>query len=83
MQLLEKMSYNPIRLYDFDAGYIAVVDQRVDTSLIQKRIVGIGSFRFKSGQFTIVGETLKGESCSHTICDGQVIFQDKRRVHES
>ena len=36
MQLLEKMSYNPARLYDFDAGYIAV-DGPADLTIISRQ----------------------------------------------
>lgn len=57
MQLLEKMSYNPARLYDFDAGYITLwKDRQISRSLIQVR-TGLVSDHFasKSWKFPICG----------------------------
>ena len=75
MQLLEKMSYNPARLYDFDAGYIAV-DGPADLTLFDPEADRLVSDHFasKAGNSPFVGETLKGK-IAYTICDGQVIFQ--------
>ena len=75
MQLLEKMSYNPARLYDFDAGYIAV-DGPADLTLFDPEADRLVSDHFasKAGNSPFVGETLKGK-VAYTICDGQVIFQ--------
>lgn len=75
MQLLEKMSYNPARLYDFDAGYIAV-DGPADLTIFDPEADRLVSDHFasKAGNSPFVGETLKGK-VAYTICDGQVIFQ--------
>ena len=75
MQLLEKMSYNPARLYDFDAGYIAV-DGPADLTLFDPESDRLVSDHFasKAGNSPFVGERLKGK-VAYTICDGQVIFQ--------
>lgn len=75
MQLLEKMSYNPARLYDFDAGYIAV-DGPADLTLFDPEADRLVSDHFasKAGNSPFVGERLKGK-VAYTICDGQVIFQ--------
>ena len=75
MQLLEKMSYNPARLYDFDAGYIAV-DGPADLTLFDPEADRLVSDHFasKAGNSPFVGEALKGK-VAYTICDGQVIFQ--------
>ena len=62
MQLLEKMSYNPARLYDFDAGYIAV-DGPADLTLFDPEADRLVSDHFasKAGNSPFVGETLKGK----------------------
>ena len=75
MHLLEKMSYNPARLYDFDAGYIAV-DGPADLTIFDPEADRLVSDHFasKAGNSPFVGETLKGK-VAYTICDGQVIFQ--------
>lgn len=75
MQLLEKMSYNPARLYDFDAGYIAV-DGPADLTIFDPEADRLVSDHFasKASNSPFVGETLKGK-VAYTICDGQVIFQ--------
>lgn len=75
MHLLEKMSYNPARLYDFDAGYIAV-DGPADLTIFDPEADRLVSDHFasKAGNSPFVGEILKGK-VAYTICDGQVIFQ--------
>ena len=49
MQLLEKMSYNPARLYDFDAGYIAV-DGPADLTIFDPEADRLVSDHFASKQ---------------------------------
>ena len=61
MQLLEKMSYNPARLYDFDAGYIAV-DGPADLTIFDPEADRLVSDHFAS-------------KAPYTFCYGQVIFQ--------
>lgn len=74
LQLLEKMTINPAKLYGLDAGYLAehgpadlvIFDPTVD------RLVA-ADFASKSANSPFVGDRLKGKVC-YTISDGQVVF---------
>lgn len=78
MNLLEKMSYNPSKLYGFDAGYIAeggpadlaIFDDKVD------RLVS-PHFTSKATNSPFVGDKLKGQ-IAYTICNGKIIWQSER-----
>ena len=75
MQLLEKMTYNPAKLYNFEAGYltengpadITIFDDKAD------RIVGT-HFASKAANSPFIGEQLKGQ-VKYTICKGQIVYQ--------
>ncbi|HFI0796005.1 TPA: dihydroorotase [Streptococcus suis] len=74
LQLLEKMTINPAKLYGLDAGYLSengpadlvIFDPTVD------RLVA-ADFASKSANSPFVGDSLKGKVC-YTISDGQVVF---------
>lgn len=74
MQLLEKMTINPAKLYGLDAGYLAengpadlvIFDPTVD------RLV-TADFASKSANSPFIGDSLKGKVC-YTISYGQVVF---------
>lgn len=75
MDLLGKMTYNPAKLYNFDAGYLAV-DGPADLTIFDAtadRVVS-GEFASKAANSPFVGEKLKGQ-VKYTICDGQVVYQ--------
>ena len=75
MQLLEKMTYNPAKLYNFEAGYLAengpaditIFDDKAD------RIVDT-HFASKAANSPFIGEQLKGQ-VKYTICMGQIVYQ--------
>lgn len=75
MDLLEKMTYNPAKLYNFDAGYLAV-DGPADLTIFDAtadRVVS-GEFASKAANSPFVGEKLKGQ-VKYTICEGQVVYK--------
>lgn len=75
MELLEKMTINPARLYGFDAGFIAQ-DSPADLTIFdpeENRLV-TDHFASKAANSPFVGEKLKGQ-VKFTICDGEVVFE--------
>ena len=75
MELLEKMTYNPAKLYHFEAGYlevggpadIVIFDPDAD------RLVS-DHFASKAANSPFVGESLKGQ-VAYTICQGKIVYQ--------
>ena len=75
MELLEKMTYNPAKLYHFEAGYlevggpadIVIFDPEAD------RLVS-DHFASKAANSPFVGESLKGQ-VAYTICQGKIVYQ--------
>lgn len=75
LELLEKMTINPARLYELEAGYLAengpadvvVFDPTVE------RVVS-GQFASKSGNSPFVGDSLLGQ-VRYTIAKGEVVYQ--------
>ena len=75
MELLEKMTINPARLYGFDAGFIAQ-DGPAELTIFdpeENRLV-TDHFASKAANSPFVGEKLKGQ-VKFTICDGEVVFE--------
>jgi len=76
MELLEKMTVNPAKLYNFEAGYLAengpaditIFDDKAD------RIVDT-HFASKAANSPFIGETLKGQ-VKYTICNGQIVYKN-------
>lgn len=76
MQLMEKMSLAPAKLYGFDAGYLAqggkadivIFDDREDWT--------VSSFLSKSGNSPFTGKTLSGK-VKYTLCAGKIVYEDK------
>ncbi|HFI0644591.1 TPA: dihydroorotase [Streptococcus suis] len=74
LQLLEKMTINPAKLYGLDAGYLAehgpadlvIFDPYAD------RVI-TADFASKSANSPFIGDNLKGKVC-FTISDGQIVF---------
>ena len=75
LSLLEKMTWNPAKLYDFDAGYLAE-DGPADLVVFDpsgKRVVS-SHFQSKASNSPFVGEELVGK-VHYTICGGEVVYQ--------
>lgn len=77
MSLLEKMTYNPSQLYQFDAGYLAEGGP-ADIVIFdpeEKRVVS-DIFSSKASNSPFIGENLYGV-ISHTICDGKIVYKNQ------
>lgn len=75
MQLLEKMTSNPAKLYQFDAGYLAE-NGPADLLIFDAQAVKIitDDFASKASNSPFVGEALQGV-IAYTICNGKVVYQ--------
>ncbi len=74
MQVLEKMAYNPAKMYHLDAGYLAVGGP-ADIIIVDKEAIQIfEEYASKASNTPFTGWELKGVVCT-TICDGRVVFQ--------
>lgn len=78
VQLMEKMSLNPAKLYNFDKGYIAegadadlvIFDENESWTLTEAEIAS------KSCNTPFLGSTFCGR-VKYTICGGKVVYEDK------
>ena len=82
MELIQKMTYNPAKLYHLPCGYIeegAAADLVIfDT----KNTWTVDTFLSKSQNSPFVGETLEGV-IYYTICDGKIVYtntENKRNI---
>ena len=76
MELLEKMTVNPAKLYNFEAGYLAENGPADITIFDDKANRTVSpNFASKSANSPFIGETLKGQ-VKYTICKGQIIYQN-------
>lgn len=76
MDLLEKMTVNPARLYHLDAGSLQVggaADLVVFDEKEQWKVPD--QFYSKSGNSPFIGQTLTGK-VKYTICGGRVVYRD-------
>lgn len=77
LQLMEKMSLNPARLYHLDAGGIEV-GKKADLVIFDPdEEWTVGEFVSKSSNSPFVGERLFGK-VKYTICSGKIVYQDER-----
>lgn len=75
MELLEKMTYNPAKLYHFEAGYLEVggpADIVIFDSTADRLVSD--HFASKAANSPFVGESLKGQ-VTYTICQGKIVYQ--------
>ncbi len=76
MQLIEKMSLNPAKLYGLDQGYI---DEGAGADLVifsEGEKWKVESFASKSANSPFIGEELYGK-VKYTICGGKVVYEDQ------
>lgn len=75
MKLIEKMTINPARLYNFDAGYIAE-GCKADIVIFDEDEEWIvpNKFESKAVNTPFIGEKLLGK-VKYTICNGKVVFE--------
>ncbi|PNV61804.1 dihydroorotase [Clostridium sp. chh4-2] len=77
LQLMEKMSLNPAKLYRLDKGYIragaaadlVIFDENEEWTVPE-------TFASKSSNTPFVGRTLQGK-VKYTICDGCIVYKDQ------
>lgn len=75
MQLLEKMTINPAKLYHLEQGSIEV-DKPADLVIFNAdEQYTVDKFYSKSSNSPFVGENLYGK-IKYTICDGKVVFEN-------
>lgn len=76
MQLVEKMSLNPAKLYKLDKGFIA---EGADADLVvfneNERWEVPGEFVSKASNTPFIGQALYGK-VKYTICDGKIAHED-------
>lgn len=77
VQLMEKMSLNPAKLYRFDKGYI---DEGADADIVifdenESWEVTTDELASKSRNTPFLGMTLYGK-VKYTICGGQIVYED-------
>ena len=74
MQVLEKMAYNPAKMYHLDAGYLAE-NGPADIIIVDKDAIQVfEEYASKASNTPFTGWELDGVVCT-TICDGKVVFQ--------
>lgn len=77
LQLMEKMSYNPAKLYRLDRGYIragAIADLVIFDENEEWVVPPV--FASKSANSPFVGRTLQGK-VKYTICSGNIVYRDE------
>lgn len=73
MELVEKMSYNPARMYGLQAGRIAF-GRPADVVLFDpKKQWTVEEFASRSSNSPFIGRTLTGRVCC-TICGGRIVY---------
>lgn len=73
MELLEKMTINPAKLYHLDCGYIGEGGP-ADLVIFNEDTQIINDFASKSNNSPFLGQSLKGE-IQYTICDGTIVYE--------
>lgn len=73
-ELMEKMSYNPAKLYQLDAGVIEIGKPADLVVFSEEETWKVESFVSKSCNSPFVGQTLYGR-VHYTICNGEIAYQ--------
>ena len=77
MQLMEKMSLNPSRLYRLDFGFIKEGGAADLVIFDPKEEWTVGEYVSKSSNSPFTGERLFGR-VKYTICSGRIVYQDEK-----
>lgn len=73
MEMLEKLTINPAKLYNLDCGYISEGGP-ADLVIFTDRRHTYDSFVSKSSNSPFLGKELYGE-IKYTICDGKIVYK--------
>ncbi|WEV45681.1 dihydroorotase [Streptococcaceae bacterium ESL0687] len=75
MELLEKMTINPAKLYDFDKGYLSVGGP-ADLVIFddQKKVLIEQDFASKASNTPFINQELTGQ-IEYTICNGKIVYK--------
>ncbi|MBE5925266.1 MAG: dihydroorotase [Lachnospiraceae bacterium] len=73
LQLIEKMTINPAKMYNLDCGYIAEGGP-ADLVIFNDKSYTVGKPVSKSTNSPFLGKQLDGEIL-YTICDGKIVYQ--------
>lgn len=76
MELMEKMSFAPAKLYHLDAGYLAEGGPADMVVFDPKREWVVKDFASKAANSPFVGETMPGV-VGYTICGGKIVYRGK------
>lgn len=74
MELVEKMSLAPAKLYHLDAGYLKEGGPADLTVFDPEKEWTVGNFASKASNSPFVGERLPGV-ISYTVCDGKIVYR--------
>lgn len=78
MELLEKMTINPAKLYNLDAGYVAVGGKADLVIFDENEVYTVGEqFASKSKNTPFIGWELTGK-VKYTICNGKIVYSDRK-----
>ncbi len=78
MQVLEKMAYNPAKMYHLDAGYLAEGGP-ADLIIVDKDAIQVfEEYASKASNTPFTGWELDGVVCT-TVCGGKVVFSTEDR----
>jgi dihydroorotase len=75
MKLIEKMSFAPAQLYNFDAGYIAENGPADITIFDENETWTVKNFSSKSSNSPFAGVTFSGK-VKYTICRGKIVYHN-------
>lgn len=78
MQLMEKMSLNPAKLYDLNRGWL---DEGADADLVifdEGEVWTAGGYASKSANSPFTGMNLYGK-VKYTLCGGKVVYEDGKK----
>lgn len=74
MELLEKMTVNPSRLYNLESGTLKLGRNADIVIFDENEMFEVNSFKSKSSNSPFIGQKLYGK-VKYTICRGQVVYK--------
>ena len=82
MELMEKMSYNPARLYKLDCGRMEAGAPADLVLFDADRQWTVEGFESKSSNSPFLGATLTGK-VMYTVCKGRIVYGDQERKFDA